>query len=206
MLLYSLQVEKALKVLYRMIDLDPFVPLFQQVAADMYDTTGDYEKRDKFIDTLTSLDPDIIFAHSWTLQRYFQNGQFEEMHRYVDTVDWKHWSTAEGMHKAIEWLREPQQTPDNEILKALLVSPSLAMLANRPDIFFDLVSDPDDSTRYTYTTEILNPGLPAAETQIVRELPQTKAFLEGVRLPEYWSKVGWPLICSPVSEDDFECH
>ena len=206
MLLYSLQVEKALKVTDRMLDLDPFVPLFQQVAADMYDTAGDYEKRDKFINTLTSLDPDIIFSLSWTLQRYFQNGQFEEMHRYVDTVDWKHWSTAEGMHKTIEWLREPQQTPDDETLKALLLSPSLAMLANRPDIFFDLVSDPGDSTRYTVTTEILNPGLTAAETQIVRELPQTKAFLKDVRLPEYWRKVGWPDICSPIGEDDFECH
>jgi len=206
MLLYSMQVDKALKVMNRMIDLDPFVPLFQHVAADMYDTAGDYEKRDESLRTLVSIDPEIIFSLTWTLQRYFEKRQFEEMHRYIDTVDLRHWSTTEAMHKAIEWLRDPQQDPDNETLKALLWVPALVMLANRPDIFFDLILDPDDPTRYTFTTEIYNPGLSADETRIVRELPQTKAFLKDVRLPEYWRKVGWPDMCSPIGEDDFECH
>jgi len=206
MLLYSMQVDKALKVMERMIDLDPFVPLFQQVAADMYDTAGDYEKRDESIRTLVSLDPEIIFSISWTLQRLFENRRFEEMHRYVDEVDLKHWATTDAMHRAIEWLRDPQQVPDDETLKILLWVPSLAMLANRPDIFFDLISDPSEATRYTLVTEIYNPGLLADETRLVRELPQTKAFLKGVRLPEYWRKVGWPDICSPTGEDDFECH
>lgn len=206
MLLYSMQVDKALKVMDRMIDLDPFVPLFQQVAADMYDTAGDYEKRDESLRTLLSIDPEIIFSITWTLQRYFENRQFEEMHRYIDKVNLRHWSTTEGMHMVIEWLRDPQQDPDNKTLEALAWVPALVMLANRPDIFFDLFLDPDDTTRYTLTTEIYNPGLPADETRIMRELPQTKAFLKGVRLPEYWRKVGWPEICSPIGEDDFECH
>ncbi|MGB7453776.1 MAG: hypothetical protein WBM36_16765 [Lysobacterales bacterium] len=206
MLLYSLQVDKALKVRDRMIDLDPFVPLFQQVSADMYDTAGDYEKRDESIRTLVSLDPEIVFSITWTLQRLFENRQFEEMRRYVDEVDLKHWTTADAMHRAIEWLRNPQQDPGDETFKTLLWVPTLAMLANRPDIFFDLVSDTRDTTRYTYATEIYNPGLPADETRVVRELPQTKAFLKDVRLPEYWRKVGWPDICSPIGEDDFECH
>ncbi len=206
MLLYSMQVDKALKVAERMIDLDPFVPLFLQVASDMNDTVGDYEKRDEYISTLVSVGPDFRFSIMWILQVYLENRQFEEMHRYIDTVDLKHWATAEGMHKAIEWLRDSQKDPDEEILKALLLHPVMAMLVNRPDVFFDLVSDPTDSTRYTYTTEIYNPGLPADETRKVRALPQTKAFLNGIRLPEYWRKVGWPDICSPVGEDDFECH
>lgn len=206
MLLYSLQVDKALKVMDRMIDLDPFVPLFQQVAAHMYTTAGDYEKRDESLRTLVSIDPEIVFTITWTLQRYFENRQFEEMHRYIDEVDLKHWTTADAMHRAIEWLRDPQQDPDKETLKTLSWIPTLTMLANRPDIFFDLISDPSDATRYTFTTEIYNPGLPADETRVVRELPQTKAFLKDVRLPEYWRKVGWPGICSPIGEDDFECH
>jgi TolB-like protein len=206
MLLYSLQVDKALKVRDRMIDLDPFVPLFQQVSADMYDTAGDYEKRDESIRTLVSIDPEIVFSITWTLQRLFENRQFEEMHRYVDEVDLKHWATTDAMHRTIEWLRDPQQDPDDEIVKTLLWVPALAMLANRPDIFFDLISDTRDTTRYTYTTEIYNPGLSAEETRVVRELPQTKAFLKDVRLPGYWRMVGWPDICSPIGEDDFECH
>lgn len=206
MLLYTMQLDAALKVADRMVDLDPFVPIFLQVAADMYDTAGDYEKRDKYIKTLVSIAPDLPFSISWTLQLYFENRQFEEMHSYVDEVDLKDWSTNEGMHKAIDWLRDPQQTPDDETLKVLLWQPALSMLANRPDVFFDLLLKSDDPTRYTYTTEIYNPGLSADETRIARELPQTRAFLKAVRLPEYWRKAGWPDICSPVGEDDFECH
>jgi len=206
MLLYTMQLDAALKVADRMVDLDPFVPIFLQVAADMYDTAGDYEKRDKYIKTLMSIAPDLRFSISWTLQLYFENRQFEEMHRYVDEVDLKDWSTAEGMHKAIDWLRDPQQTPDDDILKVLLWHPAFAMMANRPDVFFDLLLNSDDPTRYTYTTEIYNPGLSADETRIARELPQTRAFLKAVRLPEYWRKAGWPDICSPIGEDDFECH
>jgi len=82
----------------------------------------------------------------------------------------------------------------------------LAMLANRPDVFFDLVAESNDLSKYTYVTEIYNPNLPADETRNVRGLPQTKAFLNALRLPEYWRKAGWPDICSPVGEDDFECH
>jgi hypothetical protein len=36
--------------------------------------------------------------------------------------------------------------------------------------------------------------------------PSTKAYLIELRLPEYWRKVGWPDICQPIGEDDFECH
>jgi len=206
MLLYSMQVDEALKVADRMVDLDPFVPIFLQVAADMYDTAGNYEKRDKFINTLLTIGPDFKFSIWWTLQLYFEKGQFEEMHQYIDEVDLKDWTTVQGMHKAIDWLRDSQQNPDDEILKSLLWDPTLAMLANRPDVFFDLVSNPSDTTRYTYTTEIYNPGLSVDENRKVRELAQTKAFLNAIRLPEYWRKVGWPDICKPVGKDDFECH
>jgi hypothetical protein len=128
------------------------------------------------------------------------------MHQYIDEVDLKDWTTPEGMHKAIDWLSDSRQDPDDEILEALLWDPSLAMLANRPDVFFDLLAASSDPTKYTYTTDIYNPGLPADETRKVRALPQTKAFLKDIRLPEYWRKAGWPDICSPVGEDDFECH
>jgi len=128
------------------------------------------------------------------------------MHRYIDEIDLKDWSTAEGMHRAIEWLRDSRKILDDEIYNALLWSPSLVMLANRPDVFIDLISDPSEPTMYAYTTDIYNPGLPADEARKARELPQTKAFLKSVRLPEYWRKVGWPDICSPIGEDDFECH
>ena len=51
-------------------------------------------------------------------------------------------------------------------------------------------------------TPIASPEL----MQQYRAEPRTKARLSELRLPEYWQKVGWPDMCQPVGEDDFECH
>jgi TolB-like protein len=206
MLQYSLQVDAAVKVAERMIKLDPFVPIFLQVGAGISNTAGDYERRNALIKTLVSIAPEFRFSIGWILQTYFEDGQLEEMHRYIDGVDLKDWTTLEGMHKAINWLGNSQKNPDDAILQALLWRPRLAMMANRPDIYFELLSNLSNSQRYPHATVIFNPNLPADETRIVRELPQSKAFLKALKLPEFWRKTGWPDICSPIGEDDFECH
>ncbi len=67
----------------------------------MYDTAGDYEKRDEFIKTLVSIGPDFKFSNMLDHARsILKMRQFEEMHRYIDEVDLKDWTTVEGMHKS----------------------------------------------------------------------------------------------------------
>jgi len=110
------------------------------------------------------------------------------------------------MHAAIDWMTNSQATPDDEILQALSFRPSLAMTAGRPDIFFDLISDTSNGVKIPGIQAIQNPHLDADRTRQVHESPGTKAFLKAARLPEYWREVGWPDMCSPVGEDDFECH
>jgi adenylate cyclase len=39
----------------------------------------------------------------------------------------------------------------------------------------------------------------------MRQLPEFKTLLREVGFLEYWNEFGWPDICRPVSEDDFEC-
>jgi len=206
MLLYSMQLEQARKVAERMVALDPLVPIFLTATVDMYDTTGDYEKRDAYLRTLMVQSPDFAGAYRHNVQRLFENRQIEELHRYIDKIDVSEWTTAQNLHKAIDWAVDSQQAPDEEILSGLSFQPSIAMLANRPDIFFDLVWNPNVEKDSAFTTIIMNPHLPPAETRQMRELPRTKAFLQSTRLPEYWRVVGWPDICSPIGEDDFECH
>lgn len=41
---------------------------------------------------------------------------------------------------------------------------------------------------------------------LLLRFPRSKTYLQAARLPEYWRKVGWPDMCSPIGEDDFECH
>ena len=39
----------------------------------------------------------------------------------------------------------------------------------------------------------------------VRQLPRFKDLIREVGLVDYWKKYGWPDLCRPVGDDDFEC-
>jgi tetratricopeptide (TPR) repeat protein len=39
----------------------------------------------------------------------------------------------------------------------------------------------------------------------VRQLPRFKEIVRGTGLVEYWKEYGWPDLCRPVGDDDFDC-
>jgi adenylate cyclase len=39
----------------------------------------------------------------------------------------------------------------------------------------------------------------------VRQLPRFKEYVREIGLVDYWNKFGWPDLCHPVGDDDFEC-
>ena len=39
----------------------------------------------------------------------------------------------------------------------------------------------------------------------VRQLPRFKEFLKEIGLIDYWEQFGWPDICRPLENGDFEC-
>jgi TolB-like protein/Tfp pilus assembly protein PilF len=45
----------------------------------------------------------------------------------------------------------------------------------------------------------------AADYSSLREMPEYKQFLINVNLVDLWKERGWPDLCHPIGEDDFEC-
>jgi len=39
----------------------------------------------------------------------------------------------------------------------------------------------------------------------VRQLPRFKEFVRENGFVDYWNEFGWPDICRPLDDDDFEC-
>ncbi|MFC1839796.1 hypothetical protein ACFL1N_09460 [Thermodesulfobacteriota bacterium] len=39
----------------------------------------------------------------------------------------------------------------------------------------------------------------------VRQLPRFKEFVREIGLVDYWKEYGWPDLCRPTGDDDFEC-
>ena len=189
-----------------MMALDPFVPAFVNAAIDVYDAAGQYQQRDEYIRESTRLNPDFKYSYAWNMNRLFGNGQIDELRQYIDQIDLSAWTSKKNMHAAIDWMTNSQTTPGDDVLQALTFRPSLAMMAGRPDVFYALNADRSNGEKFPAMEFIINPHLSADETRRVHELPATKAFLQELRLPEYWRQVGWPDMCQPVGEDDFECH
>ncbi|MCF6226931.1 MAG: hypothetical protein L3J22_11615 [Xanthomonadales bacterium] len=56
------------------------------------------------------------------------------------------------------------------------------------------------------TTLALNSDLWIPELTNLRQLPEFKQFLRDIGLVELWKTRGWPDLCQPLGEDDFECR
>ena len=89
------------------------------------------------------------------------------------------------------------------------LSPMPALIAGRYDIWLSVLQQWADvwpEWELQGTTDLLAPIASPEQMHQYRADPRTKAYLERLRLPEYWRKVGWPDMCQPIGEDDFECH
>jgi TolB-like protein len=206
MLLYSLQLEKSRQVAERMIMLDPLVPVFLTMAADLYNTVGDLQRRDALIQTLSRIAPDAWFTRGWVIERHLENGTIEALHRYIDTMDWQPWTTAPAMHALMDWVVDSARGPSAEPPAFLEWWSPLAIRANRFDIFFDLALAEPPNVRISEMPVLVAPRVSPADMRRLREHPGAKQLIRDLRLPEYWDRIGWPEICRRTGEDDFECH
>jgi TolB-like protein/DNA-binding winged helix-turn-helix (wHTH) protein len=40
----------------------------------------------------------------------------------------------------------------------------------------------------------------------MRQLPEFKTYMREIGMVAYWEKYGWPPLCQPIDQHDFECH
>jgi len=59
----------------------------------------------------------------------------------------------------------------------------------------------------SFTTFSRALGIVETPEQLKQHLasPRTHELVKALRLPEYWREVGWPDMCRPIGEHDFEC-
>jgi len=208
MLLYSMQLEASKEVAERMVALDPFVPVFLNAINSLYETTGEFDKVNAHTDTLMTLSPNFRYTIIWKIRLLFREDRIDELHQYIDSIDLSTWTSRQNVHKAIDWIvnSDQDQVLDEDIRNALEFAPWLALDTVRPDIYFDISSDYSLGRKIPGIPNLLSPNLSPEENRLIREFPETKNLINSVRLPEYWHEVGWPDMCRPVGEDDFECH
>jgi TolB-like protein/tetratricopeptide (TPR) repeat protein len=207
MLTYSWQLDEAMEVANRMIELDPRVPIFLLGRSEVYYAKGDLESAVKDMETALAISPTLSNLQVFELWRLLRLRDFDGARRYARQMN-PEMIDIEDQLQLIDWLEDPLVEPGVAVTRALEYFPRLAILANRFDLWLNAVESAGavwSEWGLTPSTDLIAPFVPAEQLREMRADPRTRAYLQWLQLPGYWREVGWPEPCRPLGEDDFTC-
>jgi TolB-like protein len=206
LLTFSGQLDAARKVADRMIELDPYVAVFQNAMISILVAQGEQELKDETIRIALEINPDLPNIQLRRFDDLLRDGRFDEARAFAHQMNTVRHDLSEFL-EMIDWMEGGAQS-DIGAEPALLYSPSFAFHAGRYDLWLALLTKERDRWPEWYISPLLELYSPIGSPETLRRFrsdDRTKAYLEELKLPEYWRQVGWPAICQPIGEDDFEC-
>ena len=102
----------------------------------------------------------------------------------------------------------PVLSPDGSMIVYSLRKTDMEANKGRYDLWLTALTKARDQWPEWYISPLLELYSPIGSPERLRRFrsdPRTKAYLEELKLPEYWRQVGWPEICQPSGVDDFFC-
>ena len=205
MLLNSIQLKASKKVIEHMLVLDPYVAKNYGVTVSLYNALGEFDKRDSYIQIALDLNPEGRTFQRWNYIRLLQYGELQKAHNYVDQVNQPGSARAESYHKMIDWMANPEQPLDKAMQDAGVSTPLFAYVSGNYEFWLTTRWNQPDPPHFTTFSSLLAPMVTPELTKQHLANPQTHELVQALRLPEYWREVGWPDMCRPIGEHDFEC-
>ena len=207
LLVNSWQLDAAFRVAERMVELDPQVPIFLFTLGIVNHASGEFEERDRNVQAALDINPNLGNLQFFKLSDILQYGQLDQARDYARQMN-PETLNVDDLLELIDWVSHPGQEPPPGALAAMQFGAVPALVAGRYDIWLDLVNRFGAEWPEWKMTETISLLAPIASPELMHQYradPRTKVFLTRLRLPEYWRKVGWPEVCRPLGEDDFEC-
>ena len=207
LLTFSGQLDAARKVADRMIELDPYVAVFQNAMISILVAQGEQELKDETIRIALEINPDLPNTQFVKLDDLLRDGRFDEARAFAHQMNTVRFDLSEFL-EIIDWMEGGAQSDIGEGIPSLLYTPSLTFHAGRYDLWLASLTRAGDQWPEWYISPLLELYSPIGSQETLRRFRsdvRTKAYLEELKLPEYWRQVGWPDICQPIGEDDFEC-
>ncbi len=206
LLLNSMQLKASKRVIEHMLALDPYVAVLYGVVIDLYNTLGEFDKRDNYIQTALDINSELIFFQHWNYIRLLQYGELQKAHNYVDQVNQPGSARAESYHKMIDWMAAPEQPLDKAMQDAGFSSILFAYVSGNYELWLTMRWRQPDPPSFTMFSRLLAPIVTPEQVKQNLANPRTHELVQALRLPEYWREVGWPDMCRPIGEHDFECE
>jgi len=192
----------------RMIELDPYVPVFHNAMIMLLMVEGETELKEKHIQIALEINPDLPNIQLTQLGNLLVQGRFDEARNFVTAMGEIRVS-KNTTFKVLDWLASGARgTPEPEVMAVLDEIPTYIYLAGRYDLWIEAVESAADGWPEWYISPVLDLYAPIGSVENrhrFRSEPRTKEYLESLRLPEFWRQEGWPDMCQPVGEEDFEC-
>ena len=206
LLTFSGQLDASRKVADRMIELDPYVAVFQNAMIALLEAQGEQELKDETIRIALEINPDLPNVQLVRFDDLLRDGKFDEARSFAHQMSTVRHDLSEYL-ELIDWMENGARS-DIDAGPALLYNPSFAFHAGRYDLWLTALTKARDQWPEWYISPLLELYSPIGSPERLRRFrsdPRTKAYLEELKLPEYWRQVGWPEICQPSGEDDFFC-
>ena len=206
LLLDGLQLKASKRVIDRMLALDPYVAGFYGVVIDYYNTLGEFDKRDHYIQIALDINPEILTIQRWNYLRLLQYGELQMAHTYVDQVNQPGSARAESYHKMIDWMAVQEQ-PLDKAMQGLEVSRSLfSYVSGDYELWLKTRWHQPEPPSFISFPRVVAPIMSLEESKQRLANPRTHELVQALRLPEYWREVGWPDMCRPIGEHNFVCE
>ncbi len=208
LLLNSLQFKASKRVIEHMLALDPFEAKNYGVVIDLYNTLGEFDERDHYIRTALDINPEHTSIQKWNFTRLLQYGELQKAHNYIDQVNQPGSAIAQSYHQMIDWMAVQEQPLDKAMQDAGVSSHLFAYVSGNYELWLTMElewSKPGPPFFVTFSRSLAPMVTPEQVKQNLAN-PRTHELVQALRLPDYWREVGWPDMCSPIGEHDFECE
>ena len=210
LLFMTMQLKASKRVVEHMLALDPFVAAYYGVVVDLYNTLGEFDKRDHYIQTALDIDPEQWAFQQWNYIRLLQYGELQKAHNYVDHVNQPGSASAESYHKMIDWMVVQEQPLDKAMQDAGVSSSRssslFAYVSGNYELWLTMWWPQSETPYFLSFSRLVAPIVTLEESKQRLANPKTHELVQALRLPEYWREVGWPDMCRPIGEHGFECE
>ena len=189
-------VQKSLPLRQQLGALEPFVPVYQAITGRIEFAAGNY---DTFL-AESSFAPAPAFALA-TAQALSAKGLYSQA---ADKLQLASNASRVPLDSALQLLRSAPAKADSK---------SLPELTRQLRFIYVYVGAPErmmltyeDGLKIGYIGPGDNVWLWAPTYAPVRKTERFKAYVRAAGILDYWRKNGWPELCHPVAQGDFECN
>jgi len=197
------RLKEALGVRERMRTLEPFVPIYNTVTADIMRTGGDAKAAIPILESLSADGPAGATRTYYLAEAYASAGRYKEAADALLKLPPR--SDAER-GSSQETARLLRSAPANVNVQALPALPE-------NEYFYSFFGAPERSVEtaergiaVNYAHRVSLAPLWDPVNASLRKTERYRTILRNLGLVEYWRAKGWPQFCHPVGADDFACE